>query len=315
MSRENDKISITSSTMVDEICLNFVFGFCSNVLKRFGDFGDYLEVMKVCVNHPYRAEVTVIFINPFNSRDKIEKTIRLDIPSPDQFSTKRTKIFLNSGTELIYKATREFDLVFDNLRRKTEQFEMFKNTILILNEEQILYILRQDKKMWDILNAAYNLAFPWVIGAGTIRNRVWNYLSKKEDDPKTQPNDIDLIFFNPNVTEEYFDKEIEKTLNRYLEANWSAKNQARIHVENGDQPYKHMEDAMRYWPETCTAVGVTLENGILKLIAPHGIADLVNFIARPSSNYKIAHPNLEKFKERLVSKKWQEKWPQIKIIM
>lgn len=303
MIRENDKINVSSTSLVDEVCLNFVFGFCSNVLKRFGNFGKYLEVIKAYVSHPSRAEVTAIFVNPFNDRDKIEKTIRLDIPDSDRFSAERTKIFLNSGMEHIHKIIREFDLVFDNLRRKTERFETFKNAILVINEEQILYILQQNEEMNRILDAASNLVFPWIIGAGTIRNRVWNYLSKKENDPQTQPDDIDLIFFNPKVAEEYFENSVQVTLNEHLPANWSVKNQARIHTVNGDEPYKSMEDAMSYWPETCTAVGVTLENGKLKLVAPYGIADLVNFIVRPSPKYKVVHPDLDSFMKRLVDKK------------
>ena len=35
---------------------------------------------------------------------------------------------------------------------------------------------------------------------------------------------------------------------------WSVKNQARMHLRNGDPPYSGATDAMRHWPETATAI-------------------------------------------------------------
>ena len=40
---------------------------------------------------------------------------------------------------------------------------------------------------------------------------------------------------------------------------WSVRNQARMHVRNGDAPYDSTADTLRHWLETPTAVAVRLE--------------------------------------------------------
>lgn len=65
-----------------------------------------------------------------------------------------------------------------------------------------------------------------------------------------------------------------------------------------------------HWPETVTAIGVRIENGDLKLIAPYGIEDIVNFVVRPSPKYK---DGVERIRERVAKKKWLEKWPNVRL--
>jgi hypothetical protein len=287
-----DKISINCQSISSDLQypipsekhLNFVFNFCSNVLRRLGDFGFYyLEVIKADVyssfNHT-EAYITAIFVSPLDGK-KIEKNISFYLPPIEQLSTKESELFLQKGIELINACKDKFKLILRDLRQKADNLEKEMDSVLVLNEEQILYILEQDKKLYKILSAASKLCFSWNIGAGAIRNRIWNYLSKKQDDSK---NDIDFIYFDKNYV--YDEKEIEKILNDCFPANWSIKNQAKMHLVNGDRPYQNMEDAMSYWPETCTAIGVTLENRKLKLTAPYGITDLVNFIVRPIPIWK-----------------------------
>lgn len=59
-------------------------------------------------------------------------------------------------------------------------------------------------------------------------------------------------------------------------------------------------------------MAVTLENREPKIIAPHGIDDLVNLIIRPSPSQK---GNLKIFHDRVESKKWLLKWPKLKIVL
>ena len=88
-------------------------------------------------------------------------------------------------------------------------------------------------------------------------------------------------------------------------------NQTYAHEWNNIPPYESAEDAISQWPETVTAVGVKIENGDLKLIAPYGIDDLVNLIIRPSPKFS---GGIEIVKERMRQKKWLEKWPKLSII-
>ena len=68
-------------------------------------------------------------------------------------------------------------------------------------------------------------------------------------------------------------------------------------------------DAISQWPETVTAIGVTLDKAKkLKLIAPYGTSDLVNFIVRPTPKFK---DKIQVLKDRVAKKHWLEKWPKI----
>ncbi len=56
-----------------------------------------------------------------------------------------------------------------------------------------------------------------------------------------------------------------------------------MHHRNGDMPYASATDAMRYWPETATAVALRLSDaGILKVTAPYGLSDIFGLCLRPT---------------------------------
>ncbi len=78
-------------------------------------------------------------------------------------------------------------------------------------------------------------------------------------------------------------------------------------------PYTSSEDAVSKWPETATCIGVKMENGKLKLVAPYGIGDLMNLIVRPNPAF-IDEGNVKNVVvERMKNKKWLEKWPKLKL--
>lgn len=56
-------------------------------------------------------------------------------------------------------------------------------------------------------------------------------------------------------------------------------------------------------------MGVRLENGKLKLIAPYGVDDLLNLVVRPSPKFSNS---LKIVEQRVREKKWLEKWPKLK---
>ena len=92
---------------------------------------------------------------------------------------------------------------------------------------------------------------------------------------------------------------------------WEIVNEAYAHNWNNLPPYKSTEDALSQWPETATGIGVKLEDGELKLIAPHAIDDLVNLVVRPSPKFP---DGIEGVKERAKEKRWLEKWPKLKFV-
>jgi uncharacterized protein len=92
---------------------------------------------------------------------------------------------------------------------------------------------------------------------------------------------------------------------------WSVKNQARMHVRNGDRPYRSSVDAMFHWPETATAIALKLhDDDALELAAPFGVDDLLAMVVRPTPHFR-AH-RLDTYRERQRAKNWPTRWPSLR---
>ncbi|TEU29439.1 nucleotidyltransferase family protein [Alkanindiges illinoisensis] len=147
----------------------------------------------------------------------------------------------------------------------------------------------------------------WCLAAGFVRNLVWDHLHNYTD--ATALNDIDLIYFNSANTLEDIDLKFEQELKQLMDINWSVKNQARMHTRNHDLPYKNIAEAMSYWPEVETAVGVYLSENEIRVVAPFGLKSL--FEGTISLNPKRPKPEI--FYQRIQQKRWLEKWPELQI--
>jgi hypothetical protein len=182
----------------------------------------------------------------------------------------------------------------------------------MMREDDILALIASDPWMMGVIDAAARLDLPqWMIGAGFVRNKVWDHLhgiSRAAVDTA----DIDLIYFDPADTREETEKGYDAWLRAALDVEWSAKNQARMHTVDRRPPYLSAEDALSQWVETATCVAATRREGQLRLIAPHGVGDLVNLIVRPSP----AHADRpEVMLARAGKKRWLAKWPRLRIAM
>ena len=184
-----------------------------------------------------------------------------------------------------------------------------------MTEQDILNLINKDEWMMNILRIAEKLDLPeWIIGAGFVRNKVWDYLHDYRKE-KVDTNDIDLVYFDLDGNDEKADERLSEELKIKTGLNWEVINEVYAHKWYTIQPppYTSSEDAVSKWPETATCIGVKTENGKLKLIAPYGIGDLVNLIIRPSPAF-IDKANVENVViERMNKKKWLEKWPKLKI--
>ncbi|MEN7547660.1 nucleotidyltransferase family protein [Rapidithrix thailandica] len=174
-------------------------------------------------------------------------------------------------------------------------------------KEKLYTIIREDQWMMDVLKTVKNLKLTdcW-IGAGFVRNRVWDYLHQKE---RSELNDIDVIYFNSTNKTPERDQQIEgKLISDWPGLNWSVKNQARMHIKNHHPGYMDCEHALSFWSETATAIAVRLNNyGQLECIAPYGLKDLFNLVVRPTPFI-----DLRIYKQRIEQKAWKEKWPKLK---
>ena len=181
---------------------------------------------------------------------------------------------------------------------------------MTMNHEcQIKQWLAGDEGRMQALRLAQQCGLPdWCLAAGFVRNLVWDRLHGSV--PATPFNDIDLIYYDFDHAEEAEDIRYEADLRATSNLPWSVKNQARMHLGNGDKPYKNTSDAMSYWVEVETAIGVRLENsGELNIIAPFGVDALFNY----TITLNPKRPKQEDFDRRISEKGWLIRWPKLVI--
>lgn len=179
-----------------------------------------------------------------------------------------------------------------------------------MNKQDICQLINEDQWMLSILQAVRELQLPdWWIGAGFVRNKVWDTLHGFSD--RTLLGDIDVIYFDASSMEEAPEQSYQSRLLQAMpDQTWSVTNQARMAIINHDEPYTSSVDALSQWPETATCVAVTMDDqGAVHLAAPLGVADLVGMIVRPSPAFV---PRLDRLIERQQGKKWKEKWPKLR---
>jgi hypothetical protein len=178
---------------------------------------------------------------------------------------------------------------------------------------QVEAIVRNDPFRWYLLSVVAALGLPdcW-IGAGFVRNAVWDHLHGRTTSPVT--GDVDVIWFDRGRTDPSEDRRLEAAL-RECEPTleWSVKNQARMHIRNVDAPYLSAVDAMRFWPETATAVGAR-RTGVAEceIAAPLGLDDLFNLTLRPAGRFVCDKRAI--YNERLKAKNWLVDWPLLQAV-
>ena len=157
------------------------------------------------------------------------------------------------------------------------------------------------------LRAVKSLDLPdWLIAAGFVRNIIWGHLFDHEVDL----NDIDVIYFCTQDTSKERDQGLESQLvQMYPDLPWSVKNQARMHLKHGDASYLSTIDAMRYWPEKQTSIGVKLDHQD-SIVIGHCFDLSIQF-----NGYINHNParSIEVFNDRVLSKGWLDIWPQLKV--
>jgi hypothetical protein len=184
----------------------------------------------------------------------------------------------------------------------------------IRNENDIIRIIENDPWMMRIIKTVQTLGLPdcWVC-AGFVRSKVWDVLHGFAD--RVPLDDVDVVYFDPNNPSSDREKQLEEQLRNVLQdIPWSVKNQARMHLRNGDEPYTSSTDAISKFPETVTAIGVRLDDeNKLCFTSPCGIEDLINLKVRPTPYFlNNSDTKLGKYLDRLAKKKWHLRWYKIK---
>jgi uncharacterized protein len=171
-------------------------------------------------------------------------------------------------------------------------------------------LIRADTRRWQILRMVESLELPdcW-IGAGFVRAAVWDHLHQRQ---ATLSGDVDVVWFDLERADAKADHALEARLRALDPLPWSVTNQARMHVRNTDRPYRSMQDALAFWPDTATAVAVRARGDVIDIAAPHGLDDLFNLVVRPTPAFES--DKLPHFHARIVAKRWLERWPKLTVI-
>jgi hypothetical protein len=185
-----------------------------------------------------------------------------------------------------------------------------------LKSEVVSLALTSDSTM-RALKAARSLALKsWCIGAGAVRNLVWDHLHGFE--LETPPEDIDLVFYDASKLSPDFERLLEEKL-ALVEPGftWEVVNQATVHQwltqHSGREvkPIQSLTEGVASWPEVATCVGLTLTaSGEIEVVAPHGLADLFEMVVR----WNPERVPQEVYLDRIARKRFSERWPKVKIL-
>ncbi|WP_419465970.1 nucleotidyltransferase family protein [Bacillus spongiae] len=185
---------------------------------------------------------------------------------------------------------------------------------MVTTKEDVIKLIQDDDEMMNILSAAKALNLPdWWICAGFVRSKIWDTLHGFNK--RTEIEDVDVIYFDKENTDELTEKNLENTLRGILpNVPWSVKNEARMHVVNQVPPYSSSEDAISKFPETATSLGVKLdeENNIV-LTAPCGMEDVIHLKVKPTAYFRNSQKHHAIYEERIMKKNWKSIWYKIEV--
>lgn len=129
--------------------------------------------------------------------------------------------------------------------------------------------------------------------------------------------DYDIVYYEDDTSYEKEDQRIKNIQNKLIkikDISLDIKNQKRVPIwyyekyHKKKKEYTSVEDAISSWTSTITCIGVRLEEGKMIITSPYGLDDLINMIIRPVKKETSRINYYEK------AKKWQKKWPKLKII-
>jgi len=165
-----------------------------------------------------------------------------------------------------------------------------------------------------------SLDFPddhsWFLVAGCINQTVWNYLTGREITYGI--GDYDLVYWSSDISDEQQEKYREVINKKYqsLDIELDIHNEARIHTRYPSlfgikiDQFESAEAAIYSFPTKISCVGVS--GGLGKDIFVYAPFDL-NDIFEMKLRYNPETPIPDRYIFHKL-KKWQSKWPEIKIV-
>jgi len=183
--------------------------------------------------------------------------------------------------------------------------------------DRLTALARESRWLMDALVAVRSLGLSsWCIGAGAVRNLVWDALHDR-----TEPSelaDIDVAYFDAECLTSQQDEDLQAQLAATLPGiPWEVTNQAGVHLwfeshfGHSVPPLESLEDAVASWPEYATSVGLRLERGgSITVIAPHGLEDLFACVVRRNP----ARVSVNTYRQRIEQKRYAARWPGVRVV-
>jgi hypothetical protein len=156
----------------------------------------------------------------------------------------------------------------------------------------------------------------WCIGAGAVRNLVWDHLHEYKEPSALA--DIDVAYFDA----EDLRSETEAGIQAALEARsptlpWEVTNQAAVHLwfeGHFGHPVAQLtslQEAVASWPEYATSVGISVnKDSEVKIVAPYGLEDLFEVIVQRNP----ARVSVETYRLRIEQKQYAKRWPKVTVV-
>ena len=155
----------------------------------------------------------------------------------------------------------------------------------------------------------------WCIGAGAVRNLVWDELHKLPVPSRLA--DVDVAYFDANELSQDQDARLQDRLKDMLPGvPWEVTNQAGVHqwfecyFGHAVPPLSSLEEAVASWPEFATCVGLKLDaDDSLHVIAPHGLEDLFSIVVRRNPT----RVSVQTYRQRVLQKRYAERWKNVRV--
>ena len=184
-------------------------------------------------------------------------------------------------------------------------------------ERRLIAIASESQWFMEALLAVRKLQLSsWCIGAGAVRNLVWDALHQVASPSALA--DVDVAYYDRTNLAAERDAELQGILASYLPSvPWEVTNQAGVHqwfeahFGHAVEPLRSLEEAVASWPEYATSVGISIQsNGSLRVTAPHGLQDLFALVVRRNPT----RVSVETYRQRVAQKRYAERWPKVKVV-
>jgi hypothetical protein len=184
-------------------------------------------------------------------------------------------------------------------------------------ESRLIKVISSSSVLMRALRAARTVDPPdWLIGAGVIRDRVWNHLHGLAQSGPSK--DVDLVFFDPVGLESQHESKVQMAVTAEApDFAWDVTNQAAVHLWYPHvfgveiDPLTSSAEGVATWPETATAIAVRLHaDDSIQVVAPYGLDDLFVLICRPNPRRVTS----EQYRRRVARLQIAKRWPNVQIL-